>query len=81
LLKFFKGDKILVDAILTSLSLTTTYMMIKKWIENWLLWVIIDFAYVFLYFSKSMYLFSVLYFIFAVVALFGFLEWKKLLKK
>jgi len=81
LLKFFKGDKILVDAILTSISLTTTYMMIKKWIENWMLWVIIDFAYVFLYFSKSMYLFSVLYFIFAVVAFFGFLEWKKLLKK
>ncbi len=81
LLKYFKGDKILIDALLTSLSLTTTYMMIKKWIENWVLWVIIDVTYVFLYLSKAMYIFSLLYFIYALVAFWGFLEWKKILKK
>ncbi len=81
LLVAIKGDKVLADAILTTLSLTTTYMMIKKWIENWLFWVVIDLAYVGLYISKEMYLFSVLYLVFSVVALAGFFEWRKELKK
>lgn len=81
LLIVFKGDKVLVDAILTALSLTTTYMMIKKWIENWLIWVVIDLAYMGLYISKNMYLFALLYFIFALVAFAGFFQWKKELKK
>jgi nicotinamide mononucleotide transporter len=55
--------------------------MIKKWIENWLFWVAIDLAYVGLYVSKQMYLFAVLYLIFSAVALAGFFEWKKVLKK
>lgn len=76
-----RGDKVLADAILTTLSLTTTFMMIKKWIENWLFWVVIDISYVGLYVSKQMYLFAVLYLIFSAVALAGFFEWKKVLKK
>lgn len=81
LLVAIKGDNVFADAILTTLSLTTTYMMIKKWIENWLFWVVIDLAYVGLYLSKEMFLFSVLYFVFSVVALAGFYEWRKELKK
>jgi nicotinamide mononucleotide transporter len=77
----FKGDKVLLDAVLTTLSLATTFMMIKKWIENWLFWVAIDLAYVGLYVSKQMYLFAVLYLIFSTVALAGFFEWKKVLRK
>lgn len=78
LLTVFKGDKIVVDALLTACSITATYMMTKKWIENWIFWVIIDFVYIGLYFSKELYLYALLYFVFTVMALFGYLNWKKI---
>lgn len=77
LLKQFKSDKALFDAVLTACSLTVTYMMTKKWLENWLLWVLIDSAYVCLYLIKHMYLFAVLYAAFAAFAYYGWRKWKK----
>jgi nicotinamide mononucleotide transporter len=79
LLIYFKSDKVLFDAILTACSLTATYMMTKKWVENWLLWVFIDTAYVVLYFSKLMWAFALLYGIFALVAYYGWKKWKTIL--
>ncbi len=77
LLKFFKSDQIIFDAILTAVSLSATYMMVKKWIENWIIWVIADTAYIFLYLRKDMLLFAILYGVFAIIAMYGFLKWKK----
>lgn len=79
LLTVFKGDKVFLDALLTACSMTATYMMTKKWIENWAFWVVIDFTYVGLYFAKDLYLYALLYFIFAVMAYIGFLNWRKTL--
>ncbi len=81
LLSYFGGDKPVFDAVLTACSLTATYMMIRKWVENWLTWVFIDGAYVFLYAIKHMWLFSVLYLIFAAIALIGWLKWRKALSE
>lgn len=78
LLLVFKGDKVILDALLTACSISATYAMTKKWIENWLFWVVIDFTYVGLYFSKNLYLYALLYFIFALMALAGYLNWRKL---
>ncbi len=77
ILKEFNGDQIVFDAILTACSLTATFMMTKKWLENWAVWIIVDAAYVFLYCLKHMWLFAILYFCFAVIAYWGWLKWKK----
>lgn len=77
LLKKFKGDKVLIDSMLTAASITATYMMTKKWIENWIAWVVIDMAYVFLYGIKAMWLFAILYLVFTLMAAFGYWQWKK----
>ncbi|MBK7310521.1 MAG: nicotinamide mononucleotide transporter [Sphingobacteriaceae bacterium] len=76
LLKKFKGDQVVVDSILTACSITATFMMTKKWHENWAFWVLIDLAYVALYFKKEMILFAILYFIFAAMASVGFYIWR-----
>jgi nicotinamide mononucleotide transporter len=77
LLLYFKGDRPVLDAALTAASLTATYMMTKKWVENWLTWVFIDAAYVLLYGLKHMWLFAVLYLLFTVIAFYGWLKWRK----
>lgn len=79
LIDFLKGDKVIFDAILTACSLTATYMMTKKWIENWLAWVLIDTAYVVLYSIKFMWMFALLYLFFAVMAFYGWKKWKQAL--
>ena len=80
LLKHFKSDQILFDSILTSCSFTCTFMMTKKWIENWLFWVLIDFAYIFLYLIKDLPAYALLYGFFSIMALYGYYSWKKQLK-
>lgn len=77
LLVYFKGDRPLLDAILTASSLTTTFMMTKKWVENWIIWVVIDASYIVLYGLKDMWLFAVLNLIFTVIAFYGWLKWRK----
>jgi len=79
LLVKFGGDKPVLDAILTAASLTATYMMTRKWLENWAAWVIIDSAYVFLYGIKNMWLFALLYLLFAGIAFYGWIKWRKTL--
>jgi nicotinamide mononucleotide transporter len=77
LLVYFGGDRPLLDAILTATSLTATYMMTKKWVENWLAWTFIDGTYILLYGLKGMWLFCLLYFLFTIIAFFGYLKWRK----
>lgn len=81
ILSYFKSDKIIFDSILTACSFTCTYMMTKKWIENWLFWLIIDSAYVILYIMKDMHIYALLYLFFSVMVLFGYFKWKKQIVK
>ena len=76
-LRYFNGDQVLFDAILTACSITATYMMTKKWLENWFCWVLIDFAYIILYIIKDLWLYAILYLVFTLMAGYGFYKWKK----
>lgn len=76
LLKQVKGDQALLDAALTAASLTATYMMTRRWQENWAAWVLIDLVYVFLYAVKTMWLFGILYLVFAGMAYYGWIKWR-----
>jgi nicotinamide mononucleotide transporter len=80
LLKSLDGARPFLDSVLTAASLTTTYMMTKKWVENWLIWVIIDSFYVILYAITdlgNLWLYALLYLIFALVAFYGWLKWRR----
>ena len=81
ILNYFNSDQVILDSILTASSLTCTYLMTKKWVENWLLWVVIDGAYVFLYIGKEMPTYAILNVFFTLMAAYGFYSWKKQLYK
>lgn len=80
ILSYFKSDQVVFDSILTACSFTCTYLMTKKWLENWLFWVLIDGAYVFLYIIKEMPTYAILYTFFTLMAAYGFYSWKKQLQ-
>ena len=75
--QYFGGSLPFVDALTTAFALLATYMVAKKILENWLYWIVIDLVCVWVYWVKSYQLLSALYLIFAIVAIYGWLEWKK----
>jgi len=70
-----------IDALTTAMSLVAQWMVARKKIENWLVWIAADLIYIGMYISKHLYLTSILYFIFIILAIAGFMEWKKELRR
>jgi len=66
-----------IDAALTATSLVAQWMMTRKILENWILWIIADIVYVPMYIYKHLYVTSGLYFVFLVLAIMGLVEWKR----
>lgn len=65
------------DSFTTALSITATWMLAKKLIEHWLLWIVVDAVSAGLYFYKELYPTAVLFIIYTIMAIAGFVEWKK----
>lgn len=76
-----KGDAIYLDALTTTLSLVGQLMMARKLIENWGIWILANILYVYLFWQKGAYLYTSLYFIFIILAIYGLFRWIALSKK
>jgi nicotinamide mononucleotide transporter len=66
-----------LDALLTSMSLVAQWLIAKKKLENWLVWIAADIIYVGLFIFKASYPTAILYFIFIILAVAGYFNWKK----
>ena len=66
----------IIDAFTTALSLVAQWMMCKKYLENWVLWMIMDAISIYMYSYKQLYLTGVLYAAFFVLCVMGFRTWK-----
>ncbi len=69
------------DAFTTAFSITATWMLAKKYIEQWILWIFIDFISAILYVYKGLYFTSILFIVFTIFAYVGYRQWKKLMLK
>lgn len=77
-LKYFTDSPIPIgDAFTTSLSIVATWMLARKIIEHWLIWVVVDFVSLLLYIYKGLYPTSVMFVIYTGAAAWGYFEWKK----
>ena len=66
-----------LDAFTTSGSLAATWLVARKKLENWLVWLLINPIYVGLYFYKGWILSSFLFVIYLVISVFGYFSWRK----
>ena len=66
------------DAFTTVASIIGTILLSRKVLETWLFWISVDIVSVFLYIRKDIYLMSIEYFIFLVICIVGYMNWKKL---
>ena len=64
------------DALTTTLSLAAQLMLSRKWIGNWVVWIVADVVYIVLYAAKDLWLTSVLYAIFLGLCVVGLRQWR-----
>ena len=65
------------DSFTTALAITATWMLTRKMIEQWLVFIVADAVSVALYFTRSMPLTAFLYIIYTTMAVVGFYKWRK----
>ena len=65
------------DALVTAFSLIATFMVTKKILENWIYWILIDILAIYIYLNRGLQLTAVLYFIYVIIAVAGFINWRK----
>jgi nicotinamide mononucleotide transporter len=69
------------DAITTALSLVATWMLARKYIEHWLIWIFVDAFSTLLYAFKGLWPTVVLFSVYTVMAVAGYYQWRKELKE
>jgi nicotinamide mononucleotide transporter len=65
------------DALVTSASITATWMLARKIMEHWLIWVVVDAISIGLYIYKGLYPTVLLFAVYTALAVVGYFEWKK----
>ncbi|HJW40702.1 MAG TPA: nicotinamide riboside transporter PnuC [Rhizomicrobium sp.] len=66
-----------MDANTTAVSVVAQYLLSVRKIENWILWVATDVVQIGLYAWKGLYPTTVLYTIYLILSVVGFLEWRR----
>jgi nicotinamide mononucleotide transporter len=66
-----------MDSFLSSTSLVAQWMMTRKLLENWLVWIGVDVLYVGMFVFKGLYLTAGLYAVFLALAVKGYLDWRR----
>ncbi|WP_293775954.1 nicotinamide riboside transporter PnuC [uncultured Oxalicibacterium sp.] len=74
---FTDSDVAHIDAFLTAGSLVGQFLLTRKTLENWHMWILIDTLYIGLYLHKHLYLTALLFGLFTILAYLGLRAWKK----
>lgn len=66
-----------LDAALVSISLMAQYMMTRKLLEHWWLWIAVDVVYIGLFLNRGLPLTAILYAVFLGLAIVGAVQWQR----
>ncbi len=80
LLRFTDSTVPWLDSFTTALSITAMWMLAKRYVEQWLVWIVVDVVSAGLYVYKDLYFTAALYLLYALIAVFGYRKWKQLLQ-
>jgi len=78
---FTDSDVPYMDSLTTALSIVATWMLAKKYIGHWLIWIFVDAVSAGLYVYKGLWPTVILFLIYTFMAIYGYFEWKKDLEK
>jgi len=65
------------DALTTSGGIVATWMLARKILQHWLVWIVVDFISVGLYLWQGLYATTVLFVVYVIMAFVGYFQWRK----
>ena len=78
LVEFTDSEVPIFDAMSTALSIVAMWMLSRKLVEQWLVWLVVDMISVGLYAYKGIPITAGLYTLYCVLAVAGYLRWRKM---
>lgn len=78
---FTDSQVAVADAATTSASLVAQYMLNRKWIENWGVWIAVDVAFVGLSIATGLWIIAALYALFVVLCIGGWRGWTRVMRE
>ena len=66
-----------LDSFTTWSAVITTWMVARKILENWLYWIVINSASIYLYLDRGYVLYAVLFALYIIIAIFGYAQWRR----
>ncbi|NEQ49480.1 MAG: nicotinamide mononucleotide transporter [Leptolyngbya sp. SIO3F4] len=70
-----------LDSFTTWGAVVTTWMVTRKYLENWLYWIVVDGVGIYLYASRELYLTSFLFAAYVVMVIVGYFHWRNLYRQ
>lgn len=65
------------DSFITSFSILATLLTVRKVLENWLYWIVLDAMAIFLFAARDAVLVSFVMAVYTVISVFGYFHWRK----
>ena len=79
LANYTNSDVVWLDSFTTALSIVGMWQLAQKYVEQWLSWIVVDVVSVGLYIYKELYFTAGLYALYAIIAILGYLKWKRMM--
>ena len=66
-----------LDSFTTWSAVITTWMVTQKILQNWLYWIVIDCASIYLFVDRELYLYALLFILYTFIAFYGYINWHR----
>ncbi len=66
-----------VDSFTTVMAVLGTWLMVKKILQNWIVWIVVDAVSIFMYLYKGHYPIALLFLVYTVISFYGYYNWQK----
>lgn len=77
--RYTDADVPWLDATASAMSFIAQFLIARKILENWNIWMLVNVIYIGIYFYKEMYFYVVLFGIYLILSVYGFMNWRKIL--
>lgn len=79
--KFTDSHVVYGDTFITTFSIIAMWMLAQRYVEQWLLLIVVNIVSIYIYINQNLYPTSFMYMIYSIVSVFGYIRWKKLATK
>ncbi len=81
LVSFTNSDVPVTDSFINALSFVALWALARKYVEQWLIWIVIDVISCFLYAYKGIPFKGALYGLYVVIAIMGYRKWRRMMEQ